>query len=445
MKKLQPPQDLQMPRFLRKFRRSRPVSTELAPLETLPVEIVENILFYLQQDCQAAVEKQGYTDHELTIRSKNLYLRSLINLAKSSRTLQTDLLAPVIYRQVLLTCKTQVERFYKALAKGYIRQEIVMAVETIIFEEVTNDNPQQVSIASYSYNTDSHQKTYQELLVAIVKKLPALQEVRITNMAPKFQFRSSKPSTQVRSLTVSTEPGWRVYIQPDMLEQFPNIDTLSLQDIVIDENSLSRKAAATNGPTSPGPGSPLTPTKSQNRASSYFSFRPSSPKKDESDMMMTRAKAPPPPPPPTGITTLHLSDCVIHPSAVSEMANFFNNLHTLTVKVKSKSQTKLLAVAPLLPTLTDLTIDIQPSSQTDLLPFLEKYNAETLPKLQKLTLVGITPTLLTHAQFIAAVDKMTIDEMDCYFLQRPSPSFAQDIKILPLTPTLYYKDQRLNL
>lgn len=425
-----------MPRFLRKFRRSRPVSTELAPLETLPVEIVEKILFYLQQDCQAAVERQGYTDHELTIRSKNLYLRSLINLAKSSKTLQTDLLAPVIYRQVLLTCKTQVERFYKALSKGYIRPEIVAAVEIIIFEEVTNDNPQQVTIASYSYNTDSHQKTYQELMVAIVKKLPSLQEVRITNMAPKFQFRSSKPSLQVKRLTVSTEPGWRVYIQPDMLEQFPNIDTLSLQDIVIDDNSLSRKA--TNGTTSPGPGSPLTPTKSQNRASSYFSFRPSSPKPAKEDSE-TRARAPPP-----SITTLELTDCVIHPSAVSEISQFFNNLHTLTLKVKSKSQIKLLAVAPLLPTLTDLTIDIQPSSQTDLLPFLEKYNSDTLPKLQKLTLVGITPTLLTHAQFIGAVGKMAINEMDCYFLQRPLPSFAQDIK-LPLTPTLYYKNQRLNL
>lgn len=423
-----------MPRFLRKFRRTRPVSTELAPLETLPVEIVEKILLYLQQDCQAAVEKQGYTDHELTIRSKNLYLRSLINLAKCSKTLQTDLLAPVIYRQVLLTCKTQVERFYKALSKGYIRQEIVAAVEIVIFEEVTNENPQQVSIASYSYNTDTNQKTYQELIVAIVKKLPSLQEVRITNMAPKFQFRSSKPSLHVKSLTVSTEPGWRVYIQPDILEQFPNIDTLNLQDIVIDGNSLSRKYA--NGNTSPAQGSPLTPTKSQNRASSYFSFRPSSPKPPKEDNE-TRTS-------PLGITTLQLTDCIIHPTAVPEIPRFFDNLHTLTLKVKAKTQIKLLAVAPLFPTLTDLTVDIQPSSQTDLLPFLEKYNLEALPKLQKLTLVGITPTLLTHAQFVAAAEKMAINEMDCHFLQRPASTFAQDIK-LSLSPTLYYKNQRLDL
>ncbi|KAG5368742.1 hypothetical protein CKK34_2378 [Yarrowia sp. E02] len=426
-----------MPRFLRKFRRSRPVSTELAPLETLPVEIVEKILFYLQQDCHAAVEKQGYTDHELAIRSKNMYLRTLISLAKCSKTLQTDLLAPVIYRQVLLTCKTQVERFYKALSKGYIRPEIVAAVETVIFEEVTNDNPQQVTIASYSYNTDSHQKTYQELLVAIVKKLPSLQQVRISNMAPKFQFRSSKPSLHVKSLTVSTEPGWRVYIQPDMLEQFPNIDTLSLQDIVIDENSLSRK---TNGTTSPAGGSPLAPTKSQNRTSSYFSFRPSSPKQTKDDKQKEEEQKLPPP----SISTLELTDCIIHPSAVAELPQFFDRLHTLTLRVKAKSQTKLLAVAPLLATLQDLTVEIQPSGQTDLLPHLEKYNAETLPNLQKLTLVGITPSLLTHPQFVAALEKMAIKTLDCHLVQKPSASLAQDLK-LPLTPTLYYKNQRLNL
>jgi hypothetical protein len=79
-----------------------------------------------------------------------------------------------------------------------------------------------------------------------------------------------------------------------------------------------------------------------------------------------------------------------------------------------------------------------------LLPFLEKYNLEALPKLQKLTLVGITPTLLTHAQFVAAAEKMAINEMDCHFLQRPASTFAQDIK-LPLSPTLYYKNQRLDL
>lgn len=421
-----------MPRFLRKFRRSRPVCTELAPLETLPVEIVEKILTYLQEDCLATVQKQGYTDHDLTIQSKNLYLRSLISLAKTSKTLQTDLLAPVIYRQVLLTCKTQVERFHKALSKGYIRPEIVAAVEIVIFEEVTNDNPQQVSIASYSYNTDTNQKTYQELLVAIVKKLPALQEVRITNMAPKFQFRSSKPSPQVKSLTVRTEPGWRVYIQPDMLEQFPNIDTLSLQDIVIDGNSLSSKSA--NGPSSPAGGSPLTPTKSQNRASSYFSFRPSSPKPAAKEDAVFQ--------PPPSITTLELTDCVIDPSAVSEISTFFNQLTSLTLKIKTKSQTKSLMVAALLPTLTHLTLDIQPSSQTDLLPFLEKFPKETLPKLEKLTLAGIPPTLLTHPQFIVAVEKMSISELDCYFLQRPPATLSQDIK-LPLTPTLYYKNQRL--
>lgn len=91
---------------------------------------------------------------------------------------------------------------------------------------------------------------YQNLLIALLSQAKCLQDIKITEISPMFEFLPTTYKTKrrnLRSLELSVQSGWSLpfkvlHIAP-FLAQFEQIDTLTLHNFILDSERLSSQAS----------------------------------------------------------------------------------------------------------------------------------------------------------------------------------------------------------
>ncbi|ANB12377.1 hypothetical protein AWJ20_628 [Sugiyamaella lignohabitans] len=265
-----------------------------ANLSVLPVEIIENIL------------EQLVADREVWD-----FIRDLFSLSATCRYLNSILADEILYDKVVIRNKRQAKSFYKCIcsSKSYKKKtpsltKPSLLVKHIVFVHPYKDFQPDMGHMGHMMSTSSTpiEKSWAELILEIISKLPNLEHIELREISPNFEFPAflmnifpAKVLPQrLISLYMSSEEGWRVGITESQIWPFANFQKLYLHSMtLIGLNQLKEStppySARSSPPTSPFsfPGLSSSPNNASIE-SSYFSSQ--SPASTSHSIFLSRCK-----------------------------------------------------------------------------------------------------------------------------------------------------------
>ncbi|KAA8904723.1 hypothetical protein TRICI_005420 [Trichomonascus ciferrii] len=218
----------------------------LSPLESLPFEIFERVLYYLFADRR---------------NPKDLFI-TLFALSQVSRAIQEALPNSTLYDTVVLFNKKQALRFYKTISKSKNRHNAEY-VHTVCFVQPKLDTGAGIELDNTGYSftgssSNTNEKSWPDLILDIISSLPHVTDVIFDEAGPRFTFPSSVESSRAYqqlnnrqhpiSVYFAPESGWHRNLKPNTLWPLGRIGRLHLSSIIIDDQSLAKGTERANPP-----------------------------------------------------------------------------------------------------------------------------------------------------------------------------------------------------
>jgi hypothetical protein len=189
------------------------------PIENVPFEIFEKILGYL-------VDGRGC--NEIT--------RDLRSVAQACKSFYDVLGNEILYERAVLCKKRQALKFYRAICKG---PKAACVKFLTIYHPVVEEQQEVGHFYSLSTTSPDTHKTWPEIILDIVSKLPNLESLALDNISPKFEFpqslavKSSRASSNVKNMYISCESGWHMNVSSRLLWPFRHLERIVLHGMTL--------------------------------------------------------------------------------------------------------------------------------------------------------------------------------------------------------------------
>jgi hypothetical protein len=221
-----------LPRFKKSSPAQNVAKKPIAPqprnsLAGLPLEVFQEILEWL-----------------IANRDQRQLTRDLLHLSSTCQVLHFWLSNEMIYERVGLYTKSQATQFHKVVCRGdnakYVRHLTVVHPTASLN---TDD------IAGYA--SPRAERSWDEIILAVISKLPNLESLTLDEISPRFQFTTSKHMLSkskhgVTKLYLSSESGWNIAARPELLAPFESLELLYLRNMVISPSQYRSRPLSCN-------------------------------------------------------------------------------------------------------------------------------------------------------------------------------------------------------